>query len=115
MRYYNSDGTNCLQCCIAGIFDQKLEDVINIIEEDHEIYWVKFLSNWVGENLGCYVTEVKTSEGFMGDLPYYIGVYWLEPGVNHAVIMQEGKVIHNPDPHKKELGEHLYNLIFWRL
>lgn len=105
MRYYNAAKDNCLQCCIAGILDLQLNDVVDVSTVDD--YWVDTLHDWCGvrDYVAMYTYDIP-EDG------HYIGVVdWAMSGC-HAVICSQNKMVHNPNPaHTEEFTGSLYNII----
>lgn len=96
MRKYMADSTgNCLQCCLAGLFDVPLERVPPAVDwKETPSGWFSAMYDWVLEYTG-YVT-VAVLDDTLDDLLHIEIVENLE-GIHHAFIARGMTVIHNPD------------------
>lgn len=85
---------NCLQACIASVLELKLDLVPNfMLFEEH---WWSALIMWLGTN--SYSVEYIESFPPRDD-NYYVGSLKYKchaAGISHAVVMQDGKIVHNP-------------------
>lgn len=94
------DAGNCLQACIASLFDLPLDEVPHFIRVPD---WWEALNNWLGER-GLYVMDYPTDAG----LPWMAGyqlIYGKSPrgDFNHIVVGFEGAMVHDPHPSRDGL------------
>jgi hypothetical protein len=108
---FNFNG-NCLEACLASILHLKLDQVPSFSKNS----WHKECNEWLQLfGLGLITVNVCKKgmkilfETFKG---YVIGVGTRKGsnGVDHAVILYEGKIIHDPMPKNKELDMDIHQL-----
>jgi hypothetical protein len=96
---------NCLQACIASLFELKLEEVPHFLEYED---WDKALEDFI-DTQGYFFEgrapfkEINNLQFIDEKLGGYIILGGEGPrGFGHAVIYKDGKLIH--DPHPSEAG-----------
>ena len=97
----NFDQGNCMQACVASIFELPLDKVPNFMFKGPDSYYKK-LDDWC-EKSGLICLDVNIKHlSVIKDC--YVIVYGESPrdrNYNHAVIYYNGKMIHDPNPDKK--------------
>lgn len=114
MKEYIAKYNNCLQCCVAGILDLELEDVINFYDgRKGSLHWLDFLATYLEAMHGvrCHVLD---PERICSDPT--IGIYHKEGDpYAHAVIMAPNKrevILHDPWPDEVRIAkQHLVGKI----
>jgi len=96
-----SDGTepgNCMSACLASVLDVPLDDVPNFAAKGAR-YWDE-MQRWLHAR-GLFLFELKVppdqTPGTPDDL-HYIASGVSPRGIRHAVIMREGRLVHDPHP-----------------
>jgi len=97
MKQYKSNPVdqNCLQCCVAGLFDLELSDVPNVAEFGEKGYWFDEFYEWCKEELKHI--PIAVTDDTMDDL-YNIEVYERPNGIAHAIICKGIDVVWDPLP-----------------
>lgn len=96
-RYHSQTGRNCLQCCIAGLFDMELEMIpdVDTFERDAEGKgWFDSFYNW--SKLTLNHVPVAVTDDTLDDL-LHIEVCETDKGVSHAVISKGCDLVYDPD------------------
>jgi len=93
------DKGNCLNACIATLFDVDIDDV-PCFDEDNE-NWIFELSEWMRGEFGKYVCSVKFQSddqaALLGDSLTIAGINSPNPDVErHAVITQSYRIVFDP-------------------
>jgi hypothetical protein len=123
---------NCFPSVIASILEMDVEDVIQI-QEHYDGDWMGTLLNWLSErnyqyccadHYKCFHPELhyqlRNSDGRTPDdalikemCEIYKDQYYLvagrsprHPDINHIVIFQNGKMIHDPHPDRSGILTH---------
>lgn len=105
MRKYHANEDNCLQCCIAGILDLHLDEVVNVAKVRR--YWVDTLIAWARHNDKRILFSYEHPSG----IPYIGIVAWEIRGC-HAIVMHDGAQIYDPNPaHIEIFTTTMYNII----
>lgn len=113
---------NCLQACLASIFDLPLNEVVDTTpppEDDHAAFysqhnlvqkWLEARGYWTWNLEGDWCPkrgirflddgETSVPADFLWPYPpgYYIGGGKSPRGVEHAVVMRAGYIVHDPHP-----------------
>lgn len=101
---------NCLQACIASIFELSLEEVPHFIASTE---WPHNMDAWFAErNLVVWFTM---------DQPW--NAYYIKAGLSprstnpefpmyHATVAMNGEIVHDPNPAGGGLKEHTGNWVF---
>jgi hypothetical protein len=110
----NKDGQmivrgNCYASCIASILEVPITEVPNVeVLYDHESFWLEVMLTFLnikGWEL-CSVDDVFAIDlelkNYKQDQFYLVGGMSCR-GVNHMVIYQNGKMVHDPYPTKEGL------------
>ena len=90
---------NCLQACIASLFEMALEDVPHFVLKDN---WVKALDNWLAQfDLQSVEIDLRYMRQQGGDMwkPYgYHLINGNSPRADckHAVVGYGGEMVHDP-------------------
>lgn len=103
-------GGNCLQACVASLLNLPLESVPHFMIFGKEDWWDAF-------NLFFFSRKMIVL-GWVKGLPpkdnkYYIASTRVKgKNYNHAVICRNQKIVHDPSPVKRKLGDILgyYNI-----
>lgn len=119
-----SEQGNCFQACLASIFEQKLDDTINIsmIPSQHNVYlddqpWFIAVNKWLEQfGLSCVYIEVKDGLCMTKVDSYYIGEFNIVgQRETHACVCRGYDLIHDPikDPpymldHMNMVGMYLF-------
>ena len=90
---------NCLQACIASLFEMGLEEVPHFVLRDD---WVGALDGWLGQfDLQSVLVDLERGEGEDMWEPYgYHLICGKGPRADcqHAVVGYNGRVVHDPHP-----------------
>jgi len=99
---YGAKKGNCHQAALASILELDLYDVPNFMVMEEPF---KPMSMWLAErNIGfMFVKPYEYDQDGMKDA-IMIGSVKTESDVYHSVIVQNGKIIHDPLDGKKKLG-----------
>ncbi len=100
---------NCLQACIASLFELPLESVPHFVMESEEEWALKFI-DFIYEQGYIYegfapiekLNDVEMNRGVDG---YLIVTGISFRGFSHATIYKDGKLVHDPYPTKLGLKE----------
>jgi len=102
---------NCLQACIASIFEISIEDAPDfgdICEDDDNKprrSWWRILQNWCAER-NMAVVQVTAGSAWIPENAYLIAGGKSPRGeFNHAVVWYGGKIVHDPHPDQTGLAE----------
>ncbi len=105
------DQGNCMQACIASILEIPLGEAPDFTGKIVNGEWYTYLISWLAErNLGLMFTKIK--EGAPPGI-HMVGAESTnlpDPDDGHMMVVQDGKVIHNPHPDNKGEGKFLE---FW--
>jgi hypothetical protein len=88
---------NCVQAAVASLLALPLEDVPNFIERGFD--WSIWLEDWLAERrlmLVRFDCEMVWDGLYLASGPS-------PRGVNHMVVMQDGKLVHDPHPSRAGL------------
>jgi hypothetical protein len=95
MRKHIADGRmNCLQCCLAGMFDLELEEVPGAHAWSKEGYWFDGMYRWSKAMLKH--TPIAVTDDTLDGL-FHIAVVEAD-GVSHAVIAYGPDIVWDPNP-----------------
>ena len=99
---------NCFAACLASLLDLSIEEVPNFChEERNNTYWMRKVQKWLLKydlgivSLNFYKLEDMKEAIKIGNFPknvYYIISGQSPRGLLHAVIGQNGEVVHDPHP-----------------
>ncbi len=95
---------NCFSACLASLFAMKIDDVPNFFhiayDESAEAWW-KAVRGWLKDK-GYGVMSLSPVNTDI--LSQYDGIFIVSGkscrGIEHAVLYQHGKIIHDPHPSK---------------
>jgi len=99
---------NCFQACIATILGIPLDDAFDCIPFPPR-KWFPAFNRWLKQyNLGCIFLEAKD-----GEVPctLLVGTHiaecasTMESNTNHAIVMREGRYIHDPNVYANGRGK----------
>ena len=110
MRNYTADGTqNCLQCCLAAIFDMDMHKVPTVHEwsKKHN-YWFEGMYQWSTLHMGHI--PVSIVDDTLDDL-FHIAVVKREGRPSHAVVAKGTEVVWDPSPEEKVIN--LLDVMDW--
>ncbi len=96
-RYHSHTGRNCLQCCIAGLFDMSLDEVPDVDTFDRDADgkgWFHSFYEWSKTTL--HHIPVSVTDDTLDDL-IHIEVIENYMGVCHAIISKGENMLHDPD------------------
>ena len=105
---------NCFQASLATVLQMPLEeafDCTDIKYDGKDGLWFRDLNKWLEQyRLGCIFLETsKEKPAFVSEI---LGIHIAEcmsktlyHGERHAVVMQDGDLLHDPNPNAKEQGE----------
>lgn len=87
---------NCLAACLASIFECEIHEIPEF-EEMHESEWFECLVEWLWSKGRGFKEVYLTGEHPKG---VYIGVGQSprNPKNTHAVVVQDGEIVHDPHP-----------------
>lgn len=103
-------GGNCLAACIASVLEVSLDSVPNYISEpDWEERYDDLLSGW-GYRLQSLTWDEITSQRLRGC--WLIGGGKSPRGIEHAVLIMDGEIVHDPHPEGGGLVEIEYVTAF---
>ena len=113
MLKYEARTDNCLQCCIAGMFDLKLEQVPTVQTWAKSGYWFGGMLDYCTGELKHYPAVIEDDTL---DNVFHIAVGETKKGVCHAVIARGMDVIWDPNPNVEEkmtvLNDYDYSVVF---
>jgi hypothetical protein len=98
------DNGNCLQACVASIFELPLEEVPHFLEADEG--WFERFAAWLRERDLVYINYKLTPEGMetnanamkeLGADHYHI-IGGKSGTSNHVCVAQFGRIVHDPHP-----------------
>ena len=97
---------NCMQACVASLFELPLNEIPNFMKDGGDRYDYH-LQKWCKKkNLLCLDVSIEDEHL----LKYFKDIYLIGVGIsprdsnnNHAVIIKNGKIIHDPHPSNKGL------------
>lgn len=98
MKTHNATQNNCLQCCVAGILDLGLEDVLDFNRtKPNNMHWFEYMATYL-EGMHGVVCHVLSPDKVVPEPT--IGIYHKEGRpTGHAVIMKgdvQEEILHNP-------------------
>jgi hypothetical protein len=109
-----SERGNCLPAVLASVLEMDVDDVLQIQEHYDEAGWMDLLSKWLDERGYIYCTAdqymcfhpeliyyeegEKMCEELMDSFYFVSGQSPRNPLINHIVIFQNGRMIHDPHP-----------------
>jgi len=94
---------NCFEACVASILDLPLESVSDFGRDDD---WYLFLLEWLDDRDLDGKTHKNQPPGLA------IGVQKIQPtGATHAVVYQDGVMIH--DPSARKIGRQENKVLAW--
>lgn len=84
---------NCVAACVASILELDIETVPNFIMDERQPFsWDVWLNRWVAaRGVTAHWTRRRPRWLSIG-----LGESWR--GTDHAVVMRNGKTIHDPNP-----------------
>lgn len=89
---------NCLQACLASIFEDDIENIPHFVEYTGAD-WFDRMNRWLIENKQCYILAItdwdKANHIFHG---YSIMNGTSPRGVKHSVVAYNNQMIHDPHP-----------------
>jgi hypothetical protein len=121
MEYYFSENNNCLQCCVAGMFNRTLDKVPDVIEFKNKALldldsknWFDAFYIWCKQSLGHIpvVFAERELDDTLDDV-IHLEVYESDEGITHAAIVKGEDIIWDP-MYGNPQGERkaLYRIIF---
>lgn len=94
---------NCLQACVASIFERPLEEVPNFCTS---IMWFEELAEWLGKEYGLEPVMVANirdrGNQFLGR-SYYIATGQSSRNTIHSCVGFHSQIVHDPHPSKTGL------------
>ena len=103
---------NCLQCCLAGMFDLELEEVpgAHAWAKSHD-YWFAGMYEWSKKKLNHI--PIAVTDDTLDDL-FHIAMTETPEGQLHAVIAYGTKIVWDPTPTSEveDLSNATYSLVF---
>lgn len=112
-RYGAKEG-NCFQAALASLFELDLyavPDFCNIYSIETDEWYTQFIK-WLNNRGYSSVTVVDNLESFNYKDCYLLVTGKNADGVNHCVIYQNGKPIHNPNKNCKGITPKTIDIIF---
>jgi len=104
---------NCLNACVASIFEIGINDIIDFNEYSAQLGNSKYNSvglwHWAKEN-GYFLCNSSKKEDIPNYIQFYIATGNSPRGnLKHAVVFSGGKLVHDPHPDQTGvMGEPLY-------
>ncbi len=89
---------NCLQACLASIFNLSLDEVPHFVE--HGASWYDDMQAWLMQR-GYYALDLLFDDGYIPnvDIRGYHCLNGISPrGIRHSVVCKDGDMIHDPHP-----------------
>lgn len=95
---------NCMQACLASLFEVPLEDVPNFMDGPHDSWWERYC-DWMVSNYLLQPLRLNV-EGKQGEDEE--GTYWMPRGYHmiqgksprgdydHVVVGYKGEIVHDP-------------------
>jgi len=87
---------NCMRACIASLFEISLEQAPELSTATTTPEWSNRLNAWCAER-GLHALDVELYTELPADM-YVIGAGPSPRGIQHAVILRGGKMVHDPHP-----------------
>lgn len=114
---FGDDG-NCVQACLASLFNLELSDVPHFIDEEvaagHGWYWAMQL--WSMRKFSLYPVNLAVGGGHTAIVDGYYCVSGLSHrGRQHMCIAKNGVIIHDPHPDNTGLLEVDEVLVFAKI
>lgn len=105
--FFGPEEGNCLQACIASLFELPLEDVPHFVLEEN---WVKALDDWlIKYDLQSVDVDLKYMRTQDDDMWMPSGYHLIcgesSRECSHAVVGYKGKIVHDPHPDRDGLVE----------
>lgn len=99
----SDDCGNCLQACIASLFELPLDEVPHFVHLRDD--WMSLLQEWLHER-GFYVVRCDAEER-RADLHGYSLMFGKSPrgDFQHMVVALAGELIHDPHPTRAGLDD----------
>ena len=92
---------NCMQCAVAYMFGLKMEEVPNFVDAPSaEEAWDCFLE--FIKTQGHYAVLKAGNHQFEGD---YLASGVTKRGTHHMVVMNDGRLVHDPHPDNTGLSK----------
>lgn len=97
---FSVPGGNCLQACLASLFELPLEEVPDFANLGSDDWWTQ-CQDWCYKKFGVY--PIHTHLAGSRDATMLHGYYLitLDEGI-HAVVARGGEVVHDPFPLSRE-------------
>ena len=97
---------NCLQAALASIFEVELEQVPDFAGEIKNGHWFLILERWLATMNLCLYPALRSSGHPMGlHLMVCKSTTLANPDDGHVVVIENGRVVHNPHPRATSIGE----------
>ena len=103
-RFGDEEG-NCFQACLASVLEIPLDKVPDFCSMYSEDNWHSEVQDWLMRFYGMSMLCVKCPVGNVLRGLTFIAAGLSERFVEHAVIMRDGKVIHDPHPSRTGLQQ----------
>ena len=101
---------NCLQACLASIFELPIDSVPNFFL--HGTDWLEALDKWLDVRFGLSVVLLKfhREPGFTRPRGWCIASGPTSGYPKHSVVWRDGSILHDPHPERPGL-HHLQDLL----
>jgi hypothetical protein len=116
IRKYKADETqNCMQCCLAAIFDKFMHEIPTVHEwSKQHSYWFKGFYNWSVLHMGH--VPVAIVDDTLDDI-FHIAIIRQEGTPSHAVVAKGTEVVWDPGAGEKvtdllDVSEWEYSIVF---
>lgn len=95
---------NCLQAAVASILDRELNDVPHFCGVPEGCNWYGGMIQWL-HNEGYVFLDVRGKSNLFYHTGYVIACGESERGAMHAVVYENGELVHDPHPSKAGILE----------
>jgi hypothetical protein len=90
---------NCMQACVASVFELPLEDVPNFMRDGPDSF-NRILNNWLSRR-GLVSLDARFEDEVTQDCYMIACGDSLRGDVKHAVVYYNGKMVHDPHPDRE--------------
>tara|TARA_Y100000310_G_scaffold42448_1_gene39742 strand:+ start:271 stop:690 length:420 start_codon:yes stop_codon:yes gene_type:complete len=103
-----SEQGNCMAACLASIFELSLEDVPDFSGNIANGVWYGILSNWLAKrNLALHFPALNSGAPPGIQIMEVKSTTLSNPDDGHVVVIENGNVVHDPNPRAKAVGERI--------
>ena len=97
---------NCIQACLASIFEIELEEAPDFTGEIKNGKWWDHMQEWLAKrNLAVMGIDICSPPPPGIGIMSCKSIKLKDPEDGHVVVVKDGKIIHNPTEDATEVGE----------